>query len=286
MSALALLALAGGWASAQNSPAPAPTTDPAKIADLEKRFADGKALEDAGKLEEARAVYDGIIAEAPDAKGSLLEAGRISFKLSEAAKQTELPTNPDLLKADDYLSKLHAIVPDFPEAIELLIQVNQALKRDVKVEMLIKEFGQLHDSGSNPDFSQSLYFARERIHLDADSTIVFTQYFHYAQEPYIVMKAQVIDSAGAVKRQLVLAYDPKATEDLRAKDPSLANAEQFLIVEDVLDDGHLKRVDAYFQMFSLPEYKKARNTMLAILGGSYKPVYSQNVDAEPPSPQP
>ena len=67
---------------------------------------------------------------------------------------------------------------------------------------------------------------------------------------------------------------------------SSANAEQFLIVEDVLDDGHLKRVDAYFQMFSLPEYKKARNTMLAILGGSYKPVYSQNVDAEPPSPQP
>jgi hypothetical protein len=32
-------------------------------------------------------------------------------------------------------------------------------------------------------------------------------------------------------------------------------------------------------MFSLPEYHKVRNTMLAIIGGAYKPVYSQPIDA-------
>jgi len=269
---LALLALASG-------PAPAQTTDPAKIADLEKRYAEGKALEDAGKVAEALTVFEGIIAEAPDAKGSLLEAGRISFKLGEQAAPDELATNSDLLKADDYLEKLHALVPDFPEVTEMLIQINQALKRDVKVETLIKEFGDLHDSGQVPDFSQSLYFARERIHLDADDIVVFTQYFHYAQEPHTVLRAQVLDATGAVKRQFDLFYDPKATDELRAKDPKLANAEQFLLVEDVLKNGQVKQVDAYFQMFALPEYRKIRATVLAILGGAYKPVYSQAVDA-------
>ena len=269
---LALLALASARAAAQ-------TTDPAKIADFEKRYAEGKALEDAGKVVEARTVFEGIIAEAPDAKGSLLEAGRISFKLGEQAAPDELATNGDLLKADDYLEKLHALVPDFPEVTEMLIQINQALKRDVKVETLIKEFGDLHDSGQVPDFSQSLYFARERIHLDADDTVVFTQYFHYAQEPHTVVRAQVLDATGAGKRQLDLFYDPKATDELRAKDPKLANAEQFLLVEDVLKNGQVKQIDAYFQMFALPEYKKIRATVLAILGGAYKPVYSQAVDA-------
>ena len=33
---------------------------------------------------------------------------------------------------------------------------------------------------------------------------------------------------------------------------------------------------------SLPEYKKARNTMLAIFGGAYKPVYSQDIPASTP----
>ena len=49
----------------------------------------------------------------------------------------------------------------------------------------------------------------------------------------------------------------------------------------MLKDGQVKQVDAYFQMFALPEYKKVRATMLAILGGAYKPVYSQPVDAAP-----
>jgi len=271
MSILALLALASGWAPAQ-------TTDPAKIADFEKRFADGKALEDAGKLAEALTVFEGIIAEAPDAKRSLLEAGRINFEFSEQAGANELTADNELLKADDYLEKLHTQAPDFPEAIEMLIQINQALKRDVKVEMLIKEFGALHDSGQIPDFSQSLCFARERIRLDADDTVVFNQYFHYEQEPNFVLTANVLNASGMIKRQLALFYDSKAKDDLEAKDPALAHAEQFLLAENILKNGKLDRVDVYFQVFALPEYNKVRATMLAIFSGAYKPVYSQPVD--------
>jgi hypothetical protein len=178
---LPMLALACGWApgqtpSGQTLPPPTPkphisdvpqpgqpsaaaaasgeTLDAAKVAEYQRRFEEGYALEQQGKLVEARAIYDGILAEEPKAKRSLLEAGRISFKLGE------------LVKADDYLGKLHVLVPDFPEAIELLIQINQALKRDVKVELLLRDFRELHDSGKVPELSRSICFVRERIHLD------------------------------------------------------------------------------------------------------------------------
>jgi len=187
-------------------------------------------------------------------------------------------------KADAYLEKLHTIVPDFPEAIELLIQVNQALKRDIKVAILIKEFQALHASSQIPGFAQSLDFVREQIHIDADDTVVITQYFDYTQNPNYVWQAQLMSATGVVKRQLNLFYDAKATKDIEAKDPKLANAAQFILVEDIVKDGQISRVDAYFQMFALPEYKKIRNTMLAIIGGAYKPVYSQNVGA-PAAPQ-
>jgi len=255
----------------QVPPTPPPGTplDPAKVAEYQKRFDAGYALQGAGKLEQARTVYDGILAEQPDAKRSLLEAGRISLKLNQ----------PD--KADVYLSKLHTLVPDFPEAIELLIQANQALKRDIKVSNLIKQFQTLHSTTQNEAFAQSLNFARETVKVDADNTIVFTQFFDYTKNPNYVWQAQLLGANGAVKRQLNLFYDAKSSSDLEAKDPKLTNAAQFILVEDIIADGKVSRVDAYFQMFTLPEYKKIRNTMLAVLSGAYKPVYSQNIGAAP-----
>jgi len=212
---------------------------------------------------EARAIFDGIIAESPEAKGSLREAGFISIRLN------------DWPKANDYFEKLHALVPDYPAAIESLIQINQQLKRDVKVMTLIKEFGDLYAAGKVP----KPYFVREQVPLELGDKMVILQYFDYTQDPNLVYRAQILDPSGGVKRQLVLAYDVAGTKELREKDPSLPNAEQFLLLEDVLADGRIKRVDAYFQMFAQPEYRKVRNTMIAIIGGAYKPVYSQAVDA-------
>ena len=255
-------------------PAPVPPSgpplDPAQVAAYQKRFEDGYALQQAGKLAEARTVYEGILAEQPDAKRSLLEAGRISLKLN------------DLEKADTYLTRLHALVPDFPEAIELLIQVNQALKRDIKVALLIKQFQTLHANAPVPGFGASLNFVREQIRLDSGDVIVFTQYFDYTRDPNYVWQAQVLGADGNVKRELNLFYDAKGGKDLEAKDPKLANAAQFILVENVLKDGKVSRVDAYFQMFSMPEYTKIRNTMLKVLSGAYKPVYSQNIGEPAP----
>ena len=278
----------GGWAAAQtNTPAtnappphivevPQPeqpaakeaqvidNLDPAKIAEFQKRFEDGYALQQQGKLTEARAIYDGILAEDPNAKRSLLEAGRISFKLGE------------LSRADDYLDRLHQIVPDFPEAIELLIQINQALKRDVKVELLIRDFTQLRQSGKVSQLTSSLCFVRERIHSDSQD-IVISQFFDYTADPNTVWMAEVFDPTGVLKRRILLNYDSDTTQALRAKDEKYAHTQVFTWFEHILKDGKVTRIDAYLQIFALPDYQKFRNAMFIILATPPKPIYSAPV---------
>jgi len=286
---LPMLALACGWAPAQIPPTPTPkphivevpqpeqpsasaaaasgdNLDAAKVAEYQKRFEEGYALEQAGKAVEARAIYDGILAEEPKAKRSLLEAGKISFRLGELAR------------ADDYLEKLHALVPDFPEAIELLIQINQTLKRDVKVELLLRDFRVLHDSGKVPELSRSLCFVRERIHLDQQD-IVISQFFDYTQDPNTVWMAEVYDPSGQLKRRILLNYDADTTRALRAKDAKYAGTQVFTWFEHVLKDQQVKEIDAYLQIFALPDYQKFRSAMFVILANPPKPIYSAPVDA-------
>jgi tetratricopeptide (TPR) repeat protein len=240
--------------------------DPAKIAEFQKRFDDGYALQQQGQLAEARKIYDGILAEDPKAKRSLLEAGRISFKLGELAR------------ADDYLSQLHEIVPDFPEAIELLIQINQALKHDVKVELLIRDFSQLRDSDKVAQLKTSLCFVRERIHSDQQD-IVVSQFFDYTADPNTVWMAEAFDPTGVLKRRILLNFDPDATRALRAKDDKYAHTQVFTWFEHILKDGQVKEIDAYLQIFALPDYQKFRSAMFVILANPPKPIYAAPVGA-------
>jgi len=281
----------GGWASAQTTNAPAAPLphvvdvpqpaqpgvspaggsasdqlDPAKIAEYQKRFQEGYALEQKGQLAEALKIYNGILAEQPDAKRSLLEAGKISFKLNE------------LPQANDYLDKLHEIVPDFPEAIELLIQINQALKHDVKVELLVRDFRELHDSDKDPEFAKSLYFVRERLPF-GNQQIIVSQFFDYTQAPNTAWMAEVFDAGGNLQQRLLLNYDTEATRALRAKDAKYATTEIFTWFEHVLDHGQVKSINAYLQIFALPDYAKFRSAMLVLLATPPKPIYSAPVPA-------
>ena len=261
------------------SPASGDSTDPAKIAEYQKRFLEGYALEQDGKLADARKIYDGILAEQPEAKGSLLHAGLVSYELG------------DLDKANDYFQRLQAIVPleqleelhqqkpgQFPSVFELMIQVNQALKRDVKVELLARDFRDLHDSGKIPGLTQSLCFVRERIHLDQQQ-IVISQFFDYTKDPNTVYMAEVFDANGLLTRRVLLNYDVETTRALRAKDAKYQSAEVFTWLEHKVTNGKVTEIDAYLQIFALPDYNKFRSAMLGILVNPPKPIYSAPVDA-------
>jgi tetratricopeptide (TPR) repeat protein len=239
---------------------PAATPESDRVAQLQQRFEQGKAVEAQGQLQQARAIFDSIIADAPDAKGSLREAGLISVELGDATR------------ADGYFSKLHVLVPDYPMAIEALIQVNQALKRDAKVEILIKEFKELYAEGKVP----KPYFVRERIHLDAGQEIAITQFFDYHQPSYYAWAADLFDAKHNLVRRLTVNYDPDVTASMR-KDPKLANAEQFLVVDNVMTGGHVARLDVYQQFLALPDYGKMRTVLMEIFANALKPIDSAPV---------
>jgi tetratricopeptide (TPR) repeat protein len=242
---------------------PAPTLTDAQIADYHRRFEEGQALEKAGNLKQARDIFDGILAEQPNAKGSLLEAGEISLDLNEP------------LKADAYLDRLHSIVPDFYGVTELLIQANETLKRDVKSERLVRELRALHDSGTVPKLSDLLLFDRERIQLDGGTQIVISQFFDYTKPPYNAFMAELSDPQHQTRRKLYLNYDPVGTQAVRAKDPKLARDEVFILAEP-FSTG---RIDVYQLLSSLPEYDKVRSLLLLTLTNTPKPIYSSPVSA-------
>jgi tetratricopeptide (TPR) repeat protein len=252
----------------------AASPEDARTAALEQRFAQGKSVEAQGQLQQALGIFDGIIADAPDAKGSLREAGLISVQLG------------DYVKADGYFSRLHALVPEYPMAIEMLIQVNQALKHDAKVEILLKQFKDLYAAGKlDPKHP---YFVRECIPLNSGAQIRITQFFDYHQRPNIAWIADYIGPKNNLKRQLAVNYDPEVTATMR-QDPKLANAEQFLIVDNVTNaQGAFVRVDCYQQFLALPDYGKLRTILLEIFANALKPVDSAPVpqNNSPAAPAP
>jgi tetratricopeptide (TPR) repeat protein len=252
----------------------APTLTDAQVAAYHQRFEEGKAQEKAGNLAQARATFDGILAEQPDAKGSLLEAGEISLELNEPAK------------ADAYLDKLHAIVPDFPGAIELLIQANETLRHEVKAARLVRELRTLHDGSSEPKLSALLKFDRERIRLDAGEEIVISEFFDYTQPPYNAFMAELSDPVRQIDRRVYLNFDPVGTQTVRAKDPKLARDEVFLLAEPIYTGNKMTRVDVYQALLAMPDYDKLRTMLLVALTETPKPIYSSPVDASAQSATP
>jgi len=238
----------------------------AQIAEYQKRFDQGYALQQAGKPQDALKIYDGILAEQPDAKRSLLEAGRICFQTG------------NLPKAEAYLEKLHQLVPDFPEAIELLIQINQQLGRDVRVELLVRDFEDLRNSGRIDGLKDSLCFVRERVPFH-DQSIVVSQFFDYTADPNTVWMGEVYDATGKLKQRLLLNYDNDATRALRAKDAKFDKTQVFTWIGHDIKDGHVTTINAYLQIFALPDYTKFRSAMLVILENPPKPIYSAPVPA-------
>jgi tetratricopeptide (TPR) repeat protein len=268
---------------------PAPTPEPAtaestatmspedaRVAALQARFKQAQDVAAQGQLQQALQLFDGIIKDAPDAKGSLQAAGTICVQLG------------DYVRADGYFSKLHVLVPDYPPAIEALIQVNGALKHDVKVDIMIDQLRKLWEQGKLDP--KRPYFVREHIPFGTGSQIEITQYFDYHQTPNIAWTAEYIDPQGNLKRRLFVNYDPDVTAKMH-EDPKMANAEQFLVIDEIADaDGHPTRLDVYQQFLALPDYAKMRLILMEIFAHALKPIDSAPVPqsgatAAPSAPQ-
>ncbi|HEY8965744.1 MAG TPA: hypothetical protein VIM58_04825, partial [Candidatus Methylacidiphilales bacterium] len=204
------LALAPLCASAQ-------TTDPAKVAALHEKFIQGLKLAEQAKPEEALAVFDSIIKDEPKAKGSLYYAGLISIQLNQPEK------------AIDYLNRFHDIDPNDYKHLVLLIQANQMLGKDLRVEEYRKALYALRTSGTPiPGLTDEKAFTREKIFDKTAGEIDINEYFDPKAAPQIAWEVLQLNDQGKVTRNLLVAQNKDATDALRKTNPKLADAEVWL----------------------------------------------------------
>jgi len=78
---------------------------------------------------------------------------------------------------------------------------------------------------------------------------------------------------------VLLNYDDTATRALRAKDAKYATTQVFTWFGHQITNGQVTQIDAYLQIFALPDYQKFRSAMYVILANPPKPIYSVPVGA-------
>ncbi|SDU06118.1 Tetratricopeptide repeat-containing protein [Verrucomicrobium sp. GAS474] len=242
-------------------PAHAQTTDPAKVAALHEKFMQGLKLAEQAKPEEALAIFDSIIKDEPKAKGSLYYAGLIAIQLNQPEK------------AIDYLNRFHAIDPDDYKHLVLLIQANQMLGRDIRVEEYRKSLYALHNSGKPiPGLTDDKAFPREKVFDKGAGETDLNEYFDPKADPQIAWELIQRDDQGRMTRHILLAYNKEATDALRKSDPKLATAEVWLFGETVIKDGKLVQYNLYRQEVALPSYSDFRKWALDALKNPPKPI--------------
>ena len=273
LTGLLLLSLSPSLQAQAQTAVPAPTqvppgapTDPAKVAELHDRFVQGLQLLQQGKSEDALAIFDGILKEVPNAPGSLTMAATVELQLGQPEK------------ALDYLNPLYALNPKDYKSIVLLIQANQELHRDIRVEQYRKELFAIRNAGPEiHGLTDAQDYPREKIYPDnKGGEIELNEFFDYKSDPYIAWEALQVAPDGTLVRHLIASYNPEETAELRKKDPvKLADVEAFLFGEFVIKDKQIKQFNLYRQETELPTYDEFREWVLAAIKDPPKPILVQ-----------
>jgi len=273
LTGLLLLSLSPSLQAQAQTAVPAPTqvppgapTDPAKVAELHDRFVQGLQLLQQGKSEDALAIFDGILKEVPNAPGSLTMAATVELQLGQPEK------------ALDYLNPLYALNPKDYKSIVLLIQANQELHRDIRVEQYRKELFAIRNAGPEiHGLTDAQDYPREKIYPDnKGGEIELNEFFDYKSDPYIAWEALQVAPDGTLVRHLIASYNPEETAELRKKDPvKLADVEAFLFGEFVIKDKQIKQFNLYRQETQMPTYDEFRSWVLDAIKEPPKPILVQ-----------
>lgn len=257
---VALAVLAGVVLSPIMLAAQTPAPDSAKVERLKAQFIKGRELLDAGKPLEALEKFNAILEEEPKAPGSLMMAAMINMNLARFSKAIEL------------LNRFRVLQPEDPRGLLMSIQAHQALKETKKAEALVKDMKRLRATGKVKGVLEAPFFVRERVRRPDGSMVVVNEFFDYRADPRRLFMAEQVSPRGQMMRRMDIAFDPQATKAVRAKDAKLANAEVFYLNEYIFQDGKLANVDVYRQIFSRPDYNKARDWLLDAIIMKPKPM--------------
>jgi tetratricopeptide (TPR) repeat protein len=222
------------------SPVNGQTPDPLKQLELKTRFQKGVALEKEGNLAEARDIFEGIIREDANARGSLYYSGLVSLRLE------------DFSRAIATLNRLREIEPENHRAIVLLIQAHQALRLGDRVEKLRGELAELRKKPFVEGLSNVQSYAREKIQNPDGSYYLFLEYFDEKMPPRRVWEMKVITSGENTPRQLALLTP-------------IAGSTTYRLVEYNLTSGTKDPFTIVRQTSEKPDYSTCRDWMLEAL---------------------
>ncbi len=234
---------------------------PAKQAEYQKRFQEALAKYTSGRFAEARTQCEGILKEVPNARGSLLIAGRASLDLWEPEK------------AAPYLESFHKLEPKDFQGIIFGIQANQALKRTVKVEALRQELFALRKSATSPikGLTDAEEYTRERIRGAKNTIITVREYFDPKAAPYRAWEVRQIEGESKTVRSFDFSYSADAST--RAQQAGNPKAEYYMFSEIIIKDEKPVQIALYREEKSKPDYSVFRKWFMEAIETPPKPLY-------------
>lgn len=144
---------------------------PEKVRELKTRFQEGYAIFARDKdYKKALTIFEGIIAEAPEARGSLLFGG---LSLNELGQYE---------KALSYFERFKKLEPGDAAGVIGSIRAHQSLGNEEKAEALISELRKLKEHGKDRNLPFMRNFERERIPTGDGGFISALEYFELKEE--------------------------------------------------------------------------------------------------------
>ncbi|NJK91186.1 MAG: hypothetical protein HC904_04730 [Blastochloris sp.] len=214
-------------------------TSPEKVADWKKRYQDGVQLEKEGRRDEALAVFKGILAEDPQARGSLLMSSLIHAR------------NYEFEKALPFLTSFRQLEPDHEGGLIAGIKIYQGLGRLAEVEALRGQLLTQRASGKNPRLQNLLSYERELLPRP-DGTLSVQENLDEKPDRFL-WAYLVLDSKNVLQRRI--EWTPV----------SVPSGTHYALSENFLENGKTNQVKIHRLLPEKPDYSTARRIALRLL---------------------
>ena len=214
---------------------------PEQIAAWKSRFADGVRQVEQGKFTEALAVFDGILAEDPEARGSLLMSG---IALNHLGRWEE---------ADRRLTRFLSLQPNHVTGTLAAVQARQGLGKTAEADRFRDQLRRLRREGKDARLNAMKSFERER-ELRPNGAI------------WVVLETFQPEGTDAVWAMLALDAGRKQTRRLEwAPVPPDSGQKGYVLGEPIYQDGTLVRYKIHRLAADLPTYDAARTALAEVM---------------------
>jgi tetratricopeptide (TPR) repeat protein len=225
-----------------------------KIQQLKLEFQKGRALLESGKPREALAVFSPILAQDPEARGSLVLSGVACNELGQFAE------------AAPFFERFLKLEPANEIGLIGAIKANQSLGRTQEVERLRGILERERKAGTNKHLANLLSYERETVFLSSGERVSIQEAFDPGpltpRWTYLLIR----NKKEIVRRlELTLAPEKEAAQMRQLQPPGKTGQDLYLFGEPVHDGKGVQSYKIIKVAWELPAYEAARTWALDTL---------------------